>query len=1067
MRRVLPALLVLSALAACDQQSTPPGGRCDNARCTGTDVCDPATGRCGPRDAGTPSDGGADAGFPDGGLPDGGADGGATDAGATDGGATDGGATDGGADGGLPDAGVDAGCGDDFDCAGTTPACRTLTRECVGCVNDSYCFGSTGRCNPTSFTCVDCVNDTHCVSAAPRCDPVRNLCFGCLSNADCANPTPVCAGTFDCQPCNTSAECGPGRACDVLGRCNALPDSCANPQGLNLLDGGLGTVSFSAEPGAAIDDYQGTCNVTGGPELVYSFTTAGPRDLSVSVAPLTGSAAQPVVFLRGVNACPGTVEQSCDAPANGAASLAVAGLPAGTWYLFVESRSGAPGRVSVNVSLQAPAVPPTNDTCSAPQALAFTGTTAVVVGTTILGVNDAQGDPSCSATARTSGKDLVYSYTTTARSNVTVTVRAVIGSPLHPVVAVRSACATAGTELGCAASLLGEARSVTLNGQLAGTYFVWVDSADSTQGAFQLEVTATPTVDNDTCAAPQGLSVVGQTATALGDTSFAANGNLGSDPTPSCSVSAKGSGRDVVYSYTLTTPRDVTVSVTPTGASPTFQPVLYVRNSACTATATVNELACVSPLAPTVARASFLAQGVGTYFVWVDGAQDTAGPFQLEVTTASPTPPPANDTCATPQLLSFTSGVASVTATTALAANDNSAGDVSPTCSTAAKQSGKDVVYAFDVTAPRDAAIVVTPTAGSTLRPVLYVRKTSCTSQLLGDELVCLERLGEARTTLTNLAAGRYYVWVDGTAGTSGGFTLSVTLSGPTPPPANDNCPGAPLVFAGNTATVTGTTVGATNSNATIDLAPTCGPEFYPRKFGRDLVYQVTLTAPQDLDIRVAPASGSAVVPAVYVRAPGQCTSFSPGYELGCMSAPSATSVNLYLPNLAAGTYFLFVDSSTPDAGGFVLEVTRRAPTLPPANDSCSASASVPTGATGVLGDSTGARDDYSDTSIPQYASACRTQFFSGRDVVYQYTATATGTVTATVTPTGSFDPALLLLQPSCGAGSCVRAADGAGPGGAEALTFSVTQGQTYFLVVDSYDSTMPYTFGAFRVTVQ
>ncbi|MEW5740980.1 MAG: hypothetical protein AB1938_18815 [Myxococcota bacterium] len=1055
MSRALAIAAVL-VLVGCEGDTVPPANRCEGVRCTGTDVCNPTTGSCEPRDAGASDAGGADAGS-DAGLPsdggsgsDGGLDGGAGDAGAPDAGLPDAGTPDGGLDGGSPDAGpmdagVDAGCGSDGDC-----------------------FGAASHCDPSSRECVECFLNSHCLSSVtPVCDLRDHTCQGCVGNADCANPLPICL-MRQCQPCNTNAECGPGLECDPLlsGNCLALPDSCANPKA--ILPSGLGTTSFSAEPGQAIDDTAGTCNASG-PELVYRFTTSQVRDLTVSVTAQTGSAARPVVYLRGPS-CSAGPQTACDAPASGAASLAIANLPAGDWFLFVESANGAPGRVTVQVSLLSPALPPTNESCAAPQALVFSGQTAVAVGNTTLAANDsttATNDPSCSATARTSGKDLLYSYAISTRSNVTVVARPVPGSSLHPVVSVRTACGTPSTEVGCQAQTVAAAAQVTLNGQLPGTYFVWVDSGDGTDGAFQLEVTARPAVDNDTCSGVQTLTFTGNTATATGDTTYATNGNVLGDQTPSCSDSARGTGRDVLYSFTLTQPRDVTVAVTPTGASPTFQPVVSVR-TACTDAARTAEKGCVSPLAPTQGALTLVNQPAGTYVVWVDGSLDTAGPFQLEVATAPPTPPPANDSCTAPQALSFVAGVATVSSSTLQAANDNNAFDVSPTCSSTARQTGRDVVYSMTLSAPQDVTLTVTPASGSTLNPVLYVRKAACNSQLLADELVCLQKVGPVSTTLTALAAGTYWIWVDGAGGTSGNFTLTATQAPPTPTPANDGCGGAQaLTFVGDTATVTGTTVGATNVNSPTDNAPACGASFFPRRFGRDLVYTYTLTGAQDVDIRVMPTSGSLFVPTVYVRLPGQCASFSAGSEVACMAQTQSAEARLYLPNQAAGTYPLFVDSNSYETGGFTLTVRKLPATLPPANDTCAGPGVVTAGATGVMGDTTAARDDYSISSTPNYSSACRTYFFSGRDLTYQYTATATGTVTARVAPQGLFDPALMLLQPMCGAASCVRFSDSGGAGVPESFTFSVTQGQTYYLVVDSWDGEQPNTFGAFTLTVQ
>ena len=141
--------------------------------------------------------------------------------------------------------------------------------------------------------------------------------------------------------------------------------------------------------------------------------------------------------------------------------------------------------------------------------------------------------------------------------------------------------------------------------------------------------------------------------------------------------------------------------------------------------------------------------------------------------------------------------------------------------------------------------------------------------------------------------------------------------------------------------------------------------------------------------------------------------------------------------------------------------MTKRTATLPPGNDTCAAPVAVLAGPTG---DTSGATDTYSALT---YSAACRRSFFDGRDLVYQYTATATGTVIATVAPEANFDAALLLLQPTCGAAQCVRFADAAGAGVPESFVFSVSRGQTYYLVVDAWNREMPNTFGRFTLTVQ
>jgi hypothetical protein len=998
----------------------------------GRDLCNSATGRCeSPPDAGTDAGAVVDAGTPDAGVPDAGV----PDAGIPDAGPPDAGRVDAGFDAGLA---VDAGCSSDLDCNGVLH-CDPVARDCVECVISSHCLAST----------------------APACDVRFNVCVGCVSNADCANPTPVC-DQAQCLPCNTSAECLAGRECSAATfECVSLNETCSTAR--LILPGGTGSLSISAEPGQGLDDVPAACG-SAGPELVYTFTTTSPQNLVATATPALNSTARPSLSLRA--GCTGAL-QGCDAPASGSATLSVNSLPAGTYFLFLEGQGGASGRVGLSVSLQPPTGgAPTNDTCAAATSLTVNGTTRLLstaVGTTTPAMNESASEPSCSVTAQ-NGPDVFFTYTLAARANVTAVVRPLSGSSLNPVVSIRPTC-TSGGEVACQAATAATAVQATVNGQAAGTYVIAVDSANGTSGAFQLELGALPPVDNDACPGATALTFTSGTATATGDTTFATNGNGGADQTPSCSNTARTSGRDLVYSYTLTQAQDVTLSVTPTGTSPTLEPVLSVRATTCSDATTTAERGCVSPQAPTPARLSLVNQPAGTYLVWVDSSRDSTGPFQLEVQLAAPTPPPANDSCSAPQALTFTNGVASFSGSTAQAANDNFPGDVSPTCSPSARQNGRDVVFSFTLAQPQDVGLSVAPASGSTLVPAVYVRKNSCTSQVLSDEVVCQATIGTVTSRLTRLAAGTYFVFVDSSGNSSGAFTGSVTVSAPTPAPANDGCSGAQVLsFTNGVATVSGSMVAAGNSNTPNDNAPACGTDFFPRRFGRDLVYSYTLTQAQDVDVTVTPSNGG-LVPVVYVRAPGQCSSFSAGFELTCVAQSESRPVRAYLPNQAAGTYFLFVDSNSLAAGDFSLAVTVRAPTSPPTNDSCTAPVVVTQGATGVMGDTSAATNTYSSLNL---SAACRgSTFLDARDVVFQFTPGATGTVTATVTPEAGFNPALLLLQPSCAATECVRRVDAAGVGVPESFAFPVTQGQTVFLVVDSASPEVPGAFGRFSLKVE
>src|SRR5207249_245186 len=145
------------------------------------------------------------------------------------------------------------------------------------------------------------------------------------------------------------------------------------------------------------------------------------------------------------------------------------------------------------------------------------------------------------------------------------------------------------------------------------------------------------------------------TAVVTGDTTAALNDNAASDVSPTCSPTAISSGKDVVYSYTLAASQDVTVNVAPSAG--TFNPVLYVRKpGSCSNAACTEELGCAAGGASGPRQLRFPSQDAGTYFVWVDGALNTAGQFTLTATTAAPSAPPANDDCAGAATLTFNTG---------------------------------------------------------------------------------------------------------------------------------------------------------------------------------------------------------------------------------------------------------------------------------------------------------------------------------------------------------------------------------------------------------------------------
>jgi len=139
-------------------------------------------------------------------------------------------------------------------------------------------------------------------------------------------------------------------------------DTCDAPEMLDL--SGPVVVSGTTEDvmgkTKATDASQGPfCGGSGGPEVVYGFTLADWRQLTVSVS----SAFTPRIYIKKGNCVAGEVV------ACGTESLVTGSFEPGTYYLFVDSDGNMQkGDFTLSVT-PAPPGPPPNDTCAAPDVI--------------------------------------------------------------------------------------------------------------------------------------------------------------------------------------------------------------------------------------------------------------------------------------------------------------------------------------------------------------------------------------------------------------------------------------------------------------------------------------------------------------------------------------------------------------------------------------------------------------------------------------------------------------------------------------------------------------------------
>lgn len=539
-----------------------------------------------------------------------------------------------------------------------------------------------------------------------------------------------------------------------------------------------------------------------------------------------------------------------------------------------------------------------------------TGAPLQLRGSTARSTNDTQ--VGC-AVIGSSGPDVVFGLRLAERRRLTATVRPIdAASGFQPVIALRTDCAMARSEIGCGFTMPGGDRATIVTEVGQGTYFLWVDSENEVGGDFELELTFDDAPRVDSCTVPGVLR-----GTELIDVSGETIG-LSDDVAASCG----GMGTpDAVYSLTLDQARRVRIEAV--GLSG-FRPTVALRR---TCTDVASELACAPALSTTsTATIDLPSLEPGAWSVIVDGPPSgtISGRFRLRVTLSEPVPAPTNDTCATSlELLPMSgSGTVTVQGDTTRAKNDAVGCD----------GTGPELVYALQLPTAQRLRALVTPLAGGRLLPALYLRRENqCPSELTREQLFCVAA-GQAGfpalLEVPRLEAGRWYLFVDGKAGTSGAFDLSVELSPPPAPPVNDVCARATVLplSSGPVFLQNETTAGATANALTCVDTPT-----------PDVVYTFDLTTRQSVSIDARALPGSRLLPAVTLKPTGACsfTAPLPVGKCGLSDLQVPDRAVAIAPVLDPGSYTLWVSGDLATQGPFSLRVATGPVFAPPTNDTC------------------------------------------------------------------------------------------------------------------------------------
>lgn len=522
-------------------------------------------------------------------------------------------------------------------------------------------------------------------------------------------------------------------------------ESCTSPLPLNFPLANE-TVLASTLQGAA-PDTQALCGGSG-PDLTWRFATGRAFNVDVEVQ-ADSPAARPVVYLR--SACSGGEVTCGAAPQAGDPALAwTTGLPLGTHHLFVDSAVPEGGAFVARARLL---LPPPGAGCLNPLsvsldagALQLQGSLPPPDGGVQLGTNGSCGGAP--------GQERVYTFTSQATRNLSAVMTAAPDAGLVPVLYLRSGLC-GGAERRCAVGPANGAARLDVGSLPAGTWYLFADGDGSGSGDFSLDVSLTPVPDGDSCGRAEPLATsdgadggnAALTATLQGyqaDTAFSCGGS--------------GLSPDRVYALTLGAPRNLVARLAPQGPD---RLLLGLRSFNCAST----EVACGPPDADGGASLRVGGLGAGTHYLWVDTQGPDAGAYDLAVELLDPA---LGDGCSAPLPLALSDGLDGGSAV-ATGSTVGAFHDVPTLCA----GTGPDRVYAFTTGRATQVSAQLRPTTPG-YQPVLLL-KAVCTS---GSLRTCRQAASAGATASLgpiSVAAGTWFLVVDGAAGTAGDYELTVT----------------------------------------------------------------------------------------------------------------------------------------------------------------------------------------------------------------------------------------------------------------------------------------------------
>jgi len=285
------------------------------------------------------------------------------------------------------------------------------------------------------------------------------------------------------------------------------------------------------------------------------------------------------------------------------------------------------------------------------------------------------------------------------------------------------------------------------------------------------------------------------------------------------------------------------------------------------------------------------------------------------------------------------------------------AADAASTCKNG--DAAPDMVYQFTVTGTGTATFLLNRSPQSSLTPLMVLRKDDCANDSATVFCAAFGGADQAKIGL-EITPGTYYLFASGKNGTSGAYTLDVSLAAATcgdgvvntgeqcddgnqdPTdgcdqctfslnPANDVCPGETIDLVANVDKVyAGSNVPYHDDYQAVAQAPYCGETIPPEAGGKDRVYAVkplasgTLTASVGYDstgtIDICAVYGIGGDPGcwdrvLYAYGPGGCTGSN---QVACSDRGLEDVEIITFPVVANLTYNIIIDGyfNDPSAWG-------------------------------------------------------------------------------------------------------------------------------------------------------